>query len=120
MASIAICLGVDDIASETYQSPVLSFQIQRDWGDGETLLNFRLITIPLIGMDTGGGDCIDFVAKQALCTRIFQITGGTGRFKNASGAVTLTMTLVPVLLDASNKPVFFAVTGEIKATAPSE
>ena len=69
---------------------------------------------------TGGGDCIDFVAKQALCTRIFQITGGTGRFKNASGAVTLTMTLVPVLLDASNKPVFFAVTGEIKATAPSE
>ena len=75
-----------------------------------------LLTVNL----TGGGDCIDFVAKQALCTRIFQITGGTGRFKNASGAVTLTMTLVPVLLDASNKPVFFAVTGEIKATAPSE
>ena len=37
---------------------------------------------------TGGSDCIDFAAGQALCTRILQITGGTGRFKNASGTVT--------------------------------
>jgi hypothetical protein len=74
-----------------------------------------LLTVNL----TGGGDCIDFSAQQALCTRIFQITGGTGRFKNASGSVTLTMTVVPVLGDASNHPVFFAVTGEIKGTASS-
>jgi hypothetical protein len=71
-----------------------------------------LLTVNL----TGGGDCIDFVAGQALCTRIFQITGGTGRFKNASGSATLTMTVVPILGDASNNPVFFTVTGEIKGT----
>ena len=69
-----------------------------------------------VGILTGGGDCIDFVANQAICTRIFQVTGGTGRFKNATGSFTLTMTVVPVLLDASNNPVFFSVTGDIKGT----
>ena len=71
-----------------------------------------LLTVNL----TGGGDCIDFIANQALCTRIFQITGGTGRFKNASGAITLTMTVVPIL-GAPDNPVFFAVTGDVKGTA---
>ena len=42
----------------------------------------------------------------------FQITGGTGRFKDASGILTLTETVLPVLADASNNPVFFASTGE--------
>jgi hypothetical protein len=65
---------------------------------------------------TGGSDCIDLVAVQALCIRIFQVTGGTGRFQNASGMVTLTETLVPVLADASNNPVFFTATGEITGT----
>ena len=65
---------------------------------------------------TGGGDCIDFAAQNATCTRIFQITGGTGRFQNASGTVTLTMTVVPVVADASSNPVFFAITGESTVT----
>ena len=62
---------------------------------------------------TGGGDCIDFAAGEALCTRIFQVIGGTSRFTNASGTVTLTMTVVPVLADGPNNPVFFAVTGKL-------
>jgi hypothetical protein len=66
---------------------------------------------------TGGGDCIDFSAPQAVCIRIFQITGGTGRFKNASGSLTLTMAVTPVLSDATGDPVFFSVTGEVKGTA---
>lgn len=69
---------------------------------------------------TSGSDCIDFSAMQAFCTRVFQITGGTGRFKNASsGTVTLTMTVVPILGDASNNPVFFAVTGAVTGTVPT-
>ena len=72
-----------------------------------------LLTVNL----TGGSDCIDLAAGQALCTGIFQIIGGTGRFKNASGSVTLTMTVVPVLADNTNDPVFFAVTGAVKGTA---
>ena len=40
---------------------------------------------------TQAGDCIDFAANQeAHCTMTFQIAGGTGRFKDASGTLTLT------------------------------
>ena len=62
---------------------------------------------------TQAGDCIDFSALEAHCTMTFKIMGGTGRFKNASGILTLTETNVPVLADGSNNPVFFAPTGEI-------
>jgi hypothetical protein len=43
------------------------------------------------------------------------ITGGTGRFKDASGVLTLTETAAPVF-DAFNNPVFFTETGEITGT----
>jgi hypothetical protein len=65
---------------------------------------------------TQAGDCIDFAALEAHCTMTFQVTGGTGRFKDASGTLTLTETVVPVLADASNNPVFFASTGEFTGT----
>ena len=60
-----------------------------------------------------GGDCIDFAAQQAHCTLTFQITGGTGRFRNASGTLAFTETSAPVL---ANKLVFFAATGEFTGT----
>jgi hypothetical protein len=56
---------------------------------------------------TQGVDCVDLAAQEAHCTVIFQITGGTGRFKDVSGVLTLTETGLPVLADASNNPVFF-------------
>jgi len=65
---------------------------------------------------TQGTDCIDLAAQEGHCTLTFQITGGSGRFKDASGTLTLTETTVPVLADALNNPVFFAVTGEITGT----
>jgi hypothetical protein len=58
-----------------------------------------------------GSDCIDLAAQQSHCTVIFQITSGTGRFKNASGILTFNETVVPVLADASHNPIFFAATG---------
>jgi hypothetical protein len=61
---------------------------------------------------TQGGDCIDLAAQEAHCTLTFQITGGTGRFKDASGVLSFTETVVPVLADALHNPVFFAATGE--------
>ena len=64
----------------------------------------------------GGADCIDLAAQQAHCTLTFQITGGTGRFKNASGTLSLTETVVPVAADALNNRVFFTDTGEITGT----
>lgn len=66
---------------------------------------------------TEGFDCIDFEAMEAHCTRIFEITGGTRRFKHASGGMlTLTEKAVPVLADAAGNPVFFIATGEFTGT----
>jgi hypothetical protein len=65
---------------------------------------------------TQGADCIDLAAQQGHCTLTLQITGGTGRFKDAAGTLTLTETNVPVLADALNNPVFFASTGEFTGT----
>ena len=65
---------------------------------------------------TQGADCVDLAAQQGHCTLTLQITSGTGRFKDASGTLTLTETNVPVLADALNNPVFFASTGEFTGT----
>jgi len=65
---------------------------------------------------TQGADCIDLTANEAHCTLTLQITGGTGRFKNASGTLTFTETVVTVLADATGNPVFFAATGEFTGT----
>ena len=60
---------------------------------------------------TGGGDCIDFVQMMATCTLTFKVNGGAGRFKNASGVLTLFETAVPILFDHLQTPVFFSETG---------
>ena len=66
---------------------------------------------------TQGSDCIDLVTGLAHCTLTFQITGGTGRFKHASGVLTMTETVSAVLADALGNPVFFAATGEFTGRA---
>ena len=43
----------------------------------------------------------------------YQITGGTGRFKNASGTLELTETAVSQLLDGGGNAIYFAATGRI-------
>ena len=60
-----------------------------------------------------GGDCIDFAAFEGHCTLTLQITGGTGRFKDASGTLTYTETAVPVVVDATNNPVLTTEVGEV-------
>jgi len=65
---------------------------------------------------TQGADCIDLTTNEAHCTLTLQITGGTGRFKNASGTLTMTETVLTVLSDAGGNPVFFAATGEFTGT----
>ena len=72
-----------------------------------SLLNVQLVV---------GGDCIDLSSNVAHCTLTLQITGGTGRFKNASGTLTYTETAVTELSDASGNPVLFDATGEFTGT----
>jgi hypothetical protein len=82
---------------------------------GAGVLRFQDGSLLKVNM-TQGADCIDLAAQQGHCTLTFQITGGTGRFTDASGTLTLTETNVPVLTDALNNPVFFASTGEFTGT----
>ena len=72
-----------------------------------SLLNARLVE---------GSDCIDFSAQFAHCTIVFQITGGTGRFQNATGTLTFTEAVAPMMFDTSNNPVVFFATGEYTGT----
>ena len=82
---------------------------------GAGILRFQdgsLLTINLMQ----GGDCIDFVHLVGHCTLTFDITGGTGRFQNATGVLTYTETALPVLGDVSHLPVFFSETGDFTGT----
>jgi hypothetical protein len=63
-----------------------------------------------------GALCIDFMAQVAQLNETHQITGGTGRFKNASGTLTLTSTVTPVL---ASSPTFVALltnSGKLEGT----
>ncbi len=82
---------------------------------GASVFRFRDGSLLKLNL-TKGYDCIDFVALEAHCTRIFKITGGTGRFKDASGTLTLTETAMPVLADAAGNPAFLVATGEFTGT----
>ena len=72
-------------------------------------------------MVTEGSYCIDVQAQPPVghLTETYQITGGTGRFKNASGALTLTATSHPVLFSDSNTAVLLTLTGQFTGTISS-
>jgi len=66
---------------------------------------------------TGGGDCVDLVHGVGHCTLNFQITGGTGRFQNASGVLTYTETALPVFFDGTGMaPGMTTEVGDISGT----
>ncbi|MEG9436590.1 hypothetical protein JAO29_10505 [Edaphobacter sp. HDX4] len=83
---------------------------------GAGVFRFGDNSLLYVQVTPGGSDCIDLAAGHALCIRNLQITGGTGRFKNTSGTLTLTETVVPVLADIAGLPVFFAATGGVNGT----
>ncbi len=102
-----------DFPQQSSTSPANQVYVQTIAGAGV----FRFQDGSLLKLNlTEGFDCIDFVARVAHCTRIFQITGGTRRFKDASGILTLTETAEPVLADAAGKPAFSVATGEFTGT----
>jgi hypothetical protein len=82
---------------------------------GGSVLRFQDNSLLFLSL-TQGSDCIDLSTGQADCVLTFQITGGTGHLKNASGTLTMTETALPVLSDATGNPVFYAATGEFTGT----
>lgn len=83
---------------------------------GGAVLRFQDGTLLKLSLK-GGGDCIDFVQKKAVCTLIFDVRGGTGRFQNATGVLTYTENAEPVLFDAPGMAVALGTeVGEITGT----
>jgi len=55
MATIAICLGIDNIAAQSHQRPIFPCQIQRDRGYSET--NFDSgFGVVIVGVSAGRFD----------------------------------------------------------------
>jgi len=99
--SSSTCTGADHLfLTELAGGGVFRFH------DG-SLLNVNL---------TQGDDCINLTTGVAHCTLTFQVTGGTGRFKRASGVLTMTETVNAVLFDALGNPVVFDATGKFTGT----
>ncbi len=65
-----------------------------------------------------GSGCVNLAAPSPYAALIvnYQITGGTGRFEGASGALTYTATMKAVLFNATNAPALLTLTGEIEGT----
>ena len=63
-----------------------------------------------------GALCIDFDARVAHLSEKYQITGGTGRFKSASGTLELRATVSAALFTSSGQAVLLTSTGELEGT----
>ena len=91
----------------TCSGPDLLFFVETS---GAGVLRFQDGSLLFVNVSQGT-DCINVVTNVAKCILNYQITGGTGRFKNASGTLELTETVVTVLTDAGGYPIFYAATG---------
>ena len=65
---------------------------------------------------TGGGICIDLAAGMAQLTETYEIARGTGRFKRASGTLSLAVTVIPVLFNAEGGAQLLTMTGKFAGT----
>ena len=65
---------------------------------------------------TEGVLCVDVDHVVGHLTETYQITGGTGRFKGASGTLQSTGKLKPVLFSAANAAVLLTNIGELTGT----
>ena len=66
--------------------------------------------------ETDGVLCVDFDHLVGHLTETYQITGGTGRFKGATGGFQSAGELNPVMFSASNAAVLLTNVGTLKGT----
>ena len=82
---------------------------------GAGVFRFQDGSLLIVTIKDGSG-CVNPAAGNAALTVNYQVTGGTGRFEGATGTLTYTATMTPVLLNASNAPALLTLTGEIDGT----
>jgi hypothetical protein len=83
---------------------------------GGGVFRFQDGSLLTVKLTEGSSLCIDFATLLGRFTATYQITGGTGRFNAASGALTLTATWFPVLFNGPNSAVLLTSTGEFEGT----
>ena len=83
---------------------------------GGGVFRFQDESLLTVALTEGSSLCIDFAAGAAHLTTTYRITGGTGRFTAASGALTLTATWVPVLFNGPNSAVLLTTMGQLTGT----
>jgi len=84
-------------------------------GAGAGVFRFQDGSLLIVTVMDGAGR-INPAAMYATQTVTYQITGGTGRFTGASGDLTMTATIAPVLRDASGAPAFGTIMREFEST----
>ena len=82
---------------------------------GAGVFRFQDGSLLIVTVKDGSG-CINPAAGTAAMSVNYQITGGTGRFEGASGALAYTATMTAVLFSASSAPALLRLTGEIEGT----
>ena len=82
---------------------------------GAGVFRFQDGSLLIVTVKDGSG-CVNLVERFAALIVNYQITGGTGRFANASGELTMTATQTPVLRNANNPPALLPITGEFEGT----
>ena len=82
---------------------------------GAGVFSFQDGSLLIVTVKDGSG-CVNLVERFAALIVNYEINGGTGRFANASGELTMTATHTPVLRNATNAPALLPITGEFEGT----
>jgi hypothetical protein len=82
---------------------------------GAGVFSFQDGSLLIVTLKDGSG-CINLVERFAALIVNYQINGGTGRFANASGELTMTATHTPVLFNATNAPALLPIAGQFEGT----
>jgi hypothetical protein len=82
---------------------------------GAGVFRFRDGSLLVVAVKDGSG-CVNLAERTSTLIVNYQINGGTGRFANASGELTMTATQTPVLRNATNAPALLPIAGQFEGT----
>ena len=82
---------------------------------GAGVFRFQDGSLLIVTLKDGTG-CVNLVERFSALIVNYEINGGTGRFANASGELTMTATQTPVLRNATNAPALLPIVGEFEGT----
>jgi hypothetical protein len=82
---------------------------------GAGVFRFQDGSLLIVTLKDGSG-CVNLVERTSTLIVNYQINGGSGRFANASGELTMTATQTPVLRNALNAPALLPIAGQFEGT----